>query len=77
MAQVDHHHRNTIYCCRDENSVCVSGPLCSVLVNRFGCRPVMMIGGLFASLGMIVASFATNIMHIYLSAGVITGTLST
>ncbi|XP_016385965.1 monocarboxylate transporter 4-like [Sinocyclocheilus rhinocerous] len=50
-----------------------SGPICSILVNRFGCRPVMMVGGLFASLGMILASFATNIIHIYLSTGVITG----
>lgn len=33
----------------------------------------MMVGGLFASLGMIMASFATNIIHIYLSTGVITG----
>ncbi|TNN22884.1 Monocarboxylate transporter 4 [Liparis tanakae] len=51
-----------------------SGPVCSVLVNRFGCRPVMMVGGLFASLGMILASFATSIIHIYLCIGVITGT---
>ncbi|KAF4106421.1 monocarboxylate transporter 4 [Onychostoma macrolepis] len=50
-----------------------TGPICSILVNRFGCRPVMMVGGLFASLGMIVASFATNIIHIYLGIGVITG----
>uniref|UniRef100_A0A8C1QKZ0 Solute carrier family 16 member 3 n=1 Tax=Cyprinus carpio TaxID=7962 RepID=A0A8C1QKZ0_CYPCA len=50
-----------------------SGPICSILVNRFGCRPVMMVGGLFASLGMILASFATNIIHIYLCTGVITG----
>ncbi|XP_043110252.1 monocarboxylate transporter 4 [Puntigrus tetrazona] len=50
-----------------------SGPICSILVNRFGCRPVMMVGGLFASLGMIMASFSTNIIHIYLSTGVITG----
>ncbi|CAF91300.1 unnamed protein product, partial [Tetraodon nigroviridis] len=49
-----------------------TGPLCSVLVNRFGCRPVMIIGGLFASAGMILASFATNIVHIYLAAGVTT-----
>lgn len=49
------------------------GPLCSVLVNRFGCRPVMMVGGLFASLGMILASSSTSIIHIYLSAGVVTG----
>ncbi|XP_029997436.1 monocarboxylate transporter 4-like [Sphaeramia orbicularis] len=50
-----------------------TGPLCSVLVNRFGCRPVMMVGGLFASLGMILASFSTSIIHIYLCTGVITG----
>lgn len=50
-----------------------TGPLCSILVNRFGCRPVMMVGGLFASLGMILASFSTSIIHIYLTTGVITG----
>ncbi|XP_053722848.1 monocarboxylate transporter 4 [Synchiropus splendidus] len=50
-----------------------TGPLCSVLVNKFGCRPVMMAGGLFASLGMILASFATRIIYIYLCVGVITG----
>ncbi|XP_028332832.1 monocarboxylate transporter 4 [Gouania willdenowi] len=50
-----------------------TGPLCSILVNRFGCRPVMIVGGFFASLGMILASFATSIIHIYLCTGVITG----
>ncbi|KAM9837520.1 monocarboxylate transporter 4 [Aulostomus maculatus] len=50
-----------------------TGPLCSVMVNKFGCRPVMMIGGLFASLGMILASFSTSIIHIYICVGVITG----
>ncbi|XP_028841183.1 monocarboxylate transporter 4-like [Denticeps clupeoides] len=50
-----------------------TGPLCSILVNRFGCRPVMIVGGFFASLGMILASFSTSIIHIYLSTGVITG----
>ncbi|XP_038123494.1 monocarboxylate transporter 4 [Cyprinodon tularosa] len=50
-----------------------TGPVCSVLVNRFGCRPVMMVGGLFASSGMILASFSTSIVHIYLCTGVITG----
>ncbi|XP_073444246.1 monocarboxylate transporter 4 [Dendrobates tinctorius] len=50
-----------------------TGPICSICVNRFGCRPVMMVGGLFASLGMVCASFCTNIITIYLTAGVITG----
>ncbi|XP_007233815.2 monocarboxylate transporter 4-like [Astyanax mexicanus] len=50
-----------------------TGPLCSVLVNRFGCRPVMMVGGLFAASGMVLASFARSIIHIYLCIGVLTG----
>ncbi|XP_028912882.1 monocarboxylate transporter 4 [Ornithorhynchus anatinus] len=50
-----------------------TGPLCSVCVNRFGCRPVMLVGGLLASLGMVAASFCTSIIQIYLTAGVITG----
>ncbi|KAA0725033.1 Monocarboxylate transporter 4 [Triplophysa tibetana] len=50
-----------------------SGPLCTILVNRFGCRPVMLVGGLLASSGMILASFSTSIIHIYLTTGVITG----
>ncbi|KAM4031687.1 monocarboxylate transporter 4 [Anomaloglossus baeobatrachus] len=50
-----------------------TGPICSICVNRFGCRPVMMVGGLFASLGMVCASFCTNIITIYLTAGVLTG----
>ncbi|XP_023678435.1 monocarboxylate transporter 4 [Paramormyrops kingsleyae] len=50
-----------------------TGPLCSILVNRFGCRPVMLVGGLFASLGMVLASLSTSIIHIYLCTGVITG----
>ncbi|CAB1338340.1 unnamed protein product [Coregonus sp. 'balchen'] len=33
----------------------------------------MMVGGLFASLGMILASLATSIIHIYICTGVITG----
>ncbi|OBS70989.1 hypothetical protein A6R68_00486 [Neotoma lepida] len=50
-----------------------TGPLCSVCVNRFGCRPVMLVGGLFASLGMVAASFCRSIIQIYLTTGVITG----
>ncbi|XP_007957749.1 monocarboxylate transporter 4 [Orycteropus afer afer] len=50
-----------------------TGPLCSVCVNRFGCRPVMLVGGLFASLGMVAASFCGSIIEIYITTGVITG----
>ncbi|XP_076154426.1 monocarboxylate transporter 3 [Alosa pseudoharengus] len=50
-----------------------SGPLSSILVNKFGCRPVMLLGGLLASAGMITASFTTNIIQLYLTAGMLTG----
>ncbi|KYO36337.1 monocarboxylate transporter 3 [Alligator mississippiensis] len=50
-----------------------TGPVSSIMVNQFGCRPVMLIGGLLASSGMILASFTTNIIELYLTAGVLTG----
>lgn len=37
----------------------------------------MLVGGLLASGGMIIASFTTNIIQLYLTAGVITGNLKT
>lgn len=33
----------------------------------------MLVGGLFASLGMVAASFCRSIIQIYLTTGVITG----
>ncbi|XP_042325315.1 monocarboxylate transporter 3 [Sceloporus undulatus] len=50
-----------------------TGPVCSIMVNQFGCRPVMLLGGLLASSGMILASFTTNIIELYLTAGMLTG----
>ncbi|KAJ6650558.1 hypothetical protein lerEdw1_005959 [Lerista edwardsae] len=50
-----------------------TGPVSSIMVNQFGCRPVMLVGGILASSGMILASFTTNIIELYLTAGVLTG----
>ncbi|XP_015853307.1 monocarboxylate transporter 3 [Peromyscus maniculatus bairdii] len=50
-----------------------TGPLSSILVTRFGCRRVMLAGGLLASAGMILASFASRLLELYLTAGVLTG----
>lgn len=33
----------------------------------------MLVGGLFASLGMVAASFCRSIIQVYLTTGVITG----
>lgn len=57
---------------------CLSaGPVSSILVNRYGSRPVVMIGGLLVGVGMVTASFGTTIMHLYLCVGVIGGTFVT
>uniref|UniRef100_A0A8C3XAD0 Solute carrier family 16 member 5 n=1 Tax=Catagonus wagneri TaxID=51154 RepID=A0A8C3XAD0_9CETA len=49
------------------------GPLCSILVGRFGCRATMMLGGVLASLGMVAGSFCRTLGQLYLTAGFITG----
>lgn len=49
------------------------GPLCGILVGRFGCRVTMMLGGVLASLGMVASSFSTTLLQLFLTAGLITG----
>ncbi|KAM9281915.1 monocarboxylate transporter 6 [Morus bassanus] len=49
------------------------GPLCSILVKRFGCRFAVMLGGLLSSVGMVSSSFCKSISQLYLTAGLITG----
>ncbi|KAF1553298.1 Monocarboxylate transporter 6, partial [Eudyptula minor] len=49
------------------------GPLCSVLVKRFGCRFAVMLGGLLSGVGMVSSSFCKSISQLYLTAGLITG----
>ncbi|XP_072223620.1 monocarboxylate transporter 2-like [Leuresthes tenuis] len=54
-------------------SMYAGGPISSILVNRYGSRPVVMVGGLMVSTAMVLASFGTTIMHLYLCVGVIGG----
>ncbi|KAL6119283.1 uncharacterized protein ACO6RY_03888 [Pungitius sinensis] len=54
-------------------SMYAGGPVSSILVNRFGSRPVVMVGGLMVSAGMVLASFGRTIMHLYICVGVIGG----
>ncbi|XP_041829046.1 monocarboxylate transporter 6 isoform X2 [Melanotaenia boesemani] len=49
------------------------GPFCSVLVERFGCRETVMLGGVLSGLGMAASSFTHSISELYITAGVITG----
>ncbi|CAH2291968.1 monocarboxylate transporter 7 [Pelobates cultripes] len=59
-------------------SICVfvltfTAPLSTVLSNRFGHRPVVMVGGFLIGLGMILASFARNVIEMYITIGVVSG----
>ncbi|XP_062937484.1 monocarboxylate transporter 6 [Cynocephalus volans] len=49
------------------------GPLCSILVGRFGYRVTVMLGGMLASLGMVAGSFCQTLSQLYLTAGFLTG----
>ncbi|XP_075033968.1 monocarboxylate transporter 6 [Mixophyes fleayi] len=49
------------------------GPLCSIMVERFGCRVTAMVGGLLCGIGLVTSSFSKTIVHLYLSAGLIGG----
>ena len=52
-----------------------AGPIASILVNKFGCRFVTVLGTLVAALGFIISIFAPNIYFMYFSFGVVAGML--
>ncbi|XP_038596820.1 monocarboxylate transporter 2 [Tachyglossus aculeatus] len=49
------------------------GPISSILVNKFGSRPVMIAGGILCSMGMIASSFCNSVIELYICVGVIGG----
>ncbi|KAL7408277.1 hypothetical protein ABVT39_020877 [Epinephelus coioides] len=49
------------------------GPVSSVLVKRFGSRPVVILGGLMCGVSLSIASFGNSIVYLYLFIGVIGG----
>ncbi|XP_072307743.1 monocarboxylate transporter 2-like [Eucyclogobius newberryi] len=49
------------------------GPVSSALVNRYGSRPVVMLGGLMCGMSMVAASFGSAIVYLYLYIGVVGG----
>ncbi|XP_061524012.1 monocarboxylate transporter 2 [Phycodurus eques] len=50
-----------------------AGPISSILVNTYGCRPIVMVGGCLCAVGMTLASFCTSVVQLYLCIGVIGG----
>ncbi|XP_054641181.1 monocarboxylate transporter 2-like [Dunckerocampus dactyliophorus] len=49
------------------------GPVSSALVNRYGSRPIVILGGLMCGVSMVAASFGNSIIYLYLCIGVIAG----
>ncbi|XP_036387484.1 monocarboxylate transporter 2 [Megalops cyprinoides] len=49
------------------------GPISSILVNRYGSRPVVIAGGIMCAIAMVTASFGNTIMHLYICIGIIGG----
>ncbi|XP_036377346.1 monocarboxylate transporter 7-like [Megalops cyprinoides] len=59
-------------------SICVfvmtfTAPLSSVMSNRFGYQPVVMLGGFLISFGTITAAFANSVNEMYITIGIISG----
>lgn len=57
-------------------TICIcsfEAPLGSLISNHVSCQVGIMLGGLLASTGLILSSFATSLEHLYLSLGVLTG----
>ncbi|XP_026217928.1 monocarboxylate transporter 2 [Anabas testudineus] len=50
-----------------------AGPISSILVNTYGCRPIVLMGGCLCATGMILASFCNNVLQLYICIGVIGG----
>ena len=49
------------------------GPISSILVNKYGSRPIILVGGCLASTGLILASFCNTVGQLYFCIGVVGG----
>uniref|UniRef100_A0A8C5WPT2 Monocarboxylate transporter 1 n=1 Tax=Laticauda laticaudata TaxID=8630 RepID=A0A8C5WPT2_LATLA len=49
------------------------GPISSILVNKYGSRPVMIAGGCLSGCGLIAASFCNTVEELYFCVGVVGG----
>lgn len=49
------------------------GPISSILVNKFGSRPIIIIGGCLSGSGLVAASFCNTVEQLYFFIGVVGG----
>lgn len=56
------------------SALCLAlSPLSSALCQRFSCRSVVFVGGIFCALGLTLSYFATSMIHLLFTFGVLTG----
>ncbi|XP_021205733.2 monocarboxylate transporter 12 [Bombyx mandarina] len=56
------------------STLCLAlAPLSSALCEKYSCRLVVFIGGLFCASGLALSFFSTGLLHLLLSFGVMTG----
>ena len=48
--------------------------IAGLVIGRFGSRKIAIFGGLCYGIGMLLASFSTNLIELYISAGILVGT---
>ncbi|KAF7998310.1 hypothetical protein HCN44_009708 [Aphidius gifuensis] len=48
-------------------------PVTSILCQKYSCRSVVFIGGIFCALGLTISYFATSLVHLFFSFGILTG----
>ncbi|XP_078592855.1 monocarboxylate transporter 13-like [Branchiostoma floridae x Branchiostoma japonicum] len=51
----------------------LAAPIAGALSNRFGCRVVVMAGGVISSVGFVLSLWATSLFHLYVTVGFLTG----
>ncbi|XP_078594298.1 uncharacterized protein LOC144872061 [Branchiostoma floridae x Branchiostoma japonicum] len=51
----------------------LAAPIAGALSNRFGCRVVVMAGGVISSAGFVLSLWATSLFHLYITVGFLTG----
>ncbi|XP_076023193.1 monocarboxylate transporter 1-like [Genypterus blacodes] len=49
------------------------GPISSILVNKYGSRPIILVGGCLAGTGLVCASFCETVAQLYFFIGVVGG----
>ncbi|XP_020016426.2 monocarboxylate transporter 1-like [Castor canadensis] len=49
------------------------GPVSSALVNKYGSRPVVLVGGCLSGIGLVAASFCNTVQELYLCIGFVGG----